>query len=147
MNQMLTKILILVTGIIFVVVGVYVYTNGEKLKKNCKEEATAVVVEIQSRIDSSSDNDTWEYYPILEYKVGDKTYQVEGPASHNENKYKVGQEVSILYNANNKKEYLIQGEKSHHKLLSIVFVAAGIITFILGIYYFITGHGLRVEIG
>ena len=61
-------------GVIFIVVGIYVLTNGANKSKRCTVETVGMVVEIKEERTTDSEGDyQYTYYPVIRYQAGDRT--------------------------------------------------------------------------
>ena len=125
----------IICGIIFILIGIFVSNINKKALNNCTIEAEATVVEIEEVRERSKNEDEmydYIYYPILEYKAGDKLLKVKHKTGSNPSKYEVGDKVTILYNENKVDEFIIKGDKNL-KYGPIIFIAIGIILIASGI--------------
>ena len=76
-------------------------------------ETTATIVRVDSEVETDTDGlETRYYYPVIEYKVDDKTYENRLPdsGSSNSTEYKVGDSVTITYNPENPNELSKKGK-------------------------------------
>ena len=128
------KIIFILAGVLFVVVGIFFLVKGNDKAKNCTEEAVGTIVDIRDDISSDEGEVTHTYYPIIEYKAGDKTIKKEANISTNEEfKYRVNDKIDILYNPNNVEEYMIKGDKSSN-IIGIVFIVLGALAAVGGVF-------------
>ena len=127
----MNRFLPLIAGIIFVGLGIFLYTHAEHLKKVCIANTQATIVDFDQEIDDESNNIS--YFPIIEYEVNGKKYNRRHTTADTTRKYSVGQKVSILYNPENPDEYYFEGDKSDNIVAYICIGVGGIVT-ILGIY-------------
>ena len=119
-----TGVLLFIVGIIFAVVGIFVLKQGDNLKARCTEETTGTIVDIVSERDHSSDSSDRVYYPVVEYKVGDRIVNQKSRSGQTPCPYYVGQQVTVYYNPNNVEEYFIEGD-STPMFIGIVFIVIG----------------------
>ena len=118
-------VMFLLVGLIFVVVGIFVLKQDEGLQQRCTEETIGTVVEVIRETSYDTDDgyvDT--YYPVIEYKVGDRTITKKSNIGESSSKYTVGQQIEICYNPNNVEEYFIKGDTSLD-LMGKLFIALG----------------------
>ena len=127
----MNRFLPLIVGIVFVGVGIFLYTHGAHLKKVCTSSNQATVVDFEQDIDNESNSIT--YYPIVEYEVNGKKYNSRYSTGDTTHKYSVGQKITILYNPDNPNEYYIEGDNSDNIGAYICIGVGGLVT-ILGIY-------------
>lgn len=131
------RFMVLIVGIIFLGVGVFLYFRNQNLIKNCTVEAVATVVDMKQEI--STDNDStnpYMYSPIIEYKAGEDTIRVTMDSSSSTPAYEINAQITILYNPNNTKEFIVKGEKTSG-IMSIVIMVIGVA---------LTGYGIKVAI-
>lgn len=126
MNTFTQKILVLVVGIIFIGVGIFMFIQHKNLVKNCTEEVKAVVVDMKEEFSSDDDEGRYIYYPIIEYKVGENNVRTTMSKGSSNPEYKLNDKVNILYNPNNTKEFIVKGDKSSN-IFSIIFIGLGVL--------------------
>ena len=127
------KIFVILFGIIFAGIGIFLLINGNELKKRCTAETVGTVVEIVREESTDSDGDMeYTYYPIIEYKAGDSVINRKSSAGSSSSKYNVNDKVDILYNPNKAEEFIIKGDNSSN-ILGIIFIVVGIIVAIFGV--------------
>ena len=128
------KIFVILFGIIFIVVGIFLLINGKQKAKRCTEEIIGTIVEIKE--ETSTDTNgviEYTYYPIIEYQVGEKTITKQSSTGSNTSKYNLNDKIDLLYNPNNIEEFIIKGDKSSN-YIGIVFIVLGTITFFVGLF-------------
>ena len=119
----------ILVGVIFLAVGIFMFVRDANLNKNCKKETQATVVDMEEEF--SADEDTeYMYYPIVEYKAGDRTVKAKMDQGSSTPAYDIGEKITILYNPENVEQFKVKGEK-----------ATGIISFVM------MGLGVLVTIG
>lgn len=142
------KILVVIIGLLFVGIGIFILVNGNEKNKRCTEETVGTVVEIKE--EKSRDDDggyKYTYYPIIRYQAGDRTITKQSSTSKSSSSsfsiggigfsssnstYNVNDSIEILYNPNNVEEFIIKGDKSYN-FIGIVFIFLGGLASILGI--------------
>ena len=136
--KFLKNVLPFIMGIVFIAVGVFSFINQNRLNNVCTEQVVGTVVEIiqESSYDSESNTTSYTYYPVVEYTAGSERVTERGSVGSNPSKYKVGDNVDILYNPSNISEFIISGD-STSMILSIVFAVAGVVLLIAGVVTFI----------
>lgn len=122
----------IIVGILFLVVGVFMYFKNNNLIKNCTVEAIATVVDMKQELDTDSNDTTYLYYPIIEYKAGENTVRVTMDSGSSTPRYNINDKITVLYNPNNTKEFIVKGEKGSN-IFSIVFMVLGAIVTVFGI--------------
>ena len=127
------KLLVIIFGIIFIGAGIFSIVKGNELVKKCTVETTATVIQLKE--ESSSDSDgliSYTYYPIIEYKVGERTITEQGITGSNPSKYNINDKVEILYNPDKAEEFIIKGDSSSN-WIGIIFIVVGVVVIIAGI--------------
>ena len=131
------RFIALIVGIIFLGVGIFMYIRNDNLIKNCTEETIATVVDIKQELSSDTDSATsYMYYPIIEYKVGENTLKVTMDSGSNTPEYNINEKITILYNPNKTKEFIVKGDKTGN-IFSIIFMTLGL---------FATGYGIKMAL-
>ena len=133
------KIFVIVFGIVFAAAGVFMLIKGNDMAKRCTAEVSGSVVEVIAERNDDTDSDStiviesYTYYPVIEYKAGDKRVNKKYNVGYGDkNKYKVGDRVDVLYDPNKVEDYLIKGDKSSN-VFGYAFIAAGALVAVLGI--------------
>lgn len=97
--------------ILFAVIAVGIgYANYRRLADKwevCTAKTQGVVVDFKSETSMSSSSKI--LFPIVQYYVDGKGYQVTSGSGTNRQKLKKGQDVTILYNPDNPLQIRIQG--------------------------------------
>ena len=121
-------------GSVFLIVGTFVISNGNRLEKNCTVEAVGTVVEINVETYSNSDGGfDYIYFPIIEYNVGERIVKKRGSDGSNPSKYVVNDRVEILYNPNNVEEFIVKGYKSPNLWGTVLIVLGALaLVFVIG---------------
>lgn len=130
------RFLAIIVGIIFLAIGIFMYVKNDTLIKNCTEEVKATVVDMKQDFSADEDGSSYTYYPIIEYKVGEDTIRVTMNSGSSTPAYDINEKITILYNPNKVKEFIVKGEKTS-SIFSIVFMALGI---------FVTGCGIKIAL-
>lgn len=126
----------IIFGILFIGVGIFMYFKNNNLVKNCTVEAIATVVDMKQELSTDSDGSSYLYYPIIEYKAGENTVRVTMDSGSSTPRYNINDKITVLYNPNNTKEFIVKGEKTSN-IFSIVFIILGVI---------VTGFGIKMAI-
>ena len=126
------KFIVIIVGLLFAAVGIYILKSGEDKVKRCTVEAVGTVVEIQEETTTDSDGTSITYHPVLSYKVEGKTIKSKSPVGTSNKKYNVNENVDILYNPNKPEEFIIKGDKSLN-IMGIIFVILGTLCAVAGI--------------
>lgn len=134
------RFLVLLVGVIFLAVGIFILVKNNRLAKECTEKAVAKVVDMETEINTDTDSASpYYYYPVVEYEAGGKKVTVRMDSGSSTPEYNLGEEVKILYNPNNVEEFIVEGEKGS-KIFSIVFIVLGGLVSLYGVKVAITGR-------
>lgn len=118
-----------ILGIIAIIVAIILLFVGKGKEKRCTVEIQANIVEVKEKInfDTEKSTSSYTYYPIIEYKIGDKTIRKDCKYLEKEyNTFKKGEKIDILYNPNNVEEFIIPKNKSLVYLAYFIFAFGGI---------------------
>ena len=127
------KIFIILFGLIFIGVGVFMLIKDNDLAKRCTASEEGTVVEIITEDSTDDDGFTqYTYYPVIQYTVDGKTVSKKSSSGSNPSKYNVNDKVDILYDPNKVEDYIIKGDKTT-SFLGVIFVVAGIAVAIIGV--------------
>lgn len=145
------KIFVILTGLLFVGIGIFLLVNGNAKNKRCTVETIGTVTEIKEDRSTDSNGDyTYTYYPIITYEVGEKVITKQsniGTAmgsnlrlnkhvsiSSEHSKYSVNDKIDILYNPDNVEEFIIKGETTNStNFIGIISIVLGSLAAILGV--------------
>ncbi|MBQ7171752.1 MAG: DUF3592 domain-containing protein [Clostridia bacterium] len=133
------RILVLLSGLVVIAAGIFLLAHGNAVKKRCTEPATGVVVENREREDIDEGVISTVYYPVIEFEADGKTVSVTGSSGQNPAKYRIGDQVELLYNPADPSEMLIRGETGVG-LFGIIAIVVGVIVSFVGIRIFIRGR-------
>lgn len=117
-----------IVGIIFLAAGIFLYYKNDYLVKNCTAKASATVVEMKEDFS----DDSYIYYPIIEYKVNEDNIRVVMDKGSNPPAYSINEKISILYNPNKTDEFIVEGDSSSN-IFSIIMMILGVA---------VTGYGI-----
>lgn len=130
------KFLPVLVGVIFLAVGIFMYFQNQRLAKVCTVEAEATVINMKEEMESDEDGMRYVYYPVIEYKAGSETVEVTMASGSNTPAYSINDKVTILYNPNKVKEFIVKGDKTSG-IFSYVFIGLGVL---------VTGCGVVVAL-
>ena len=130
------RFIVVIVGIIFLAISGFMYFKNKNLVKNCTVEATATVVDMKQEFNTDSDSSSYIYYPILEYKANDNTVRVTMDSGSSTPAYDINTKLTILYNPNKTKEFIVKGDNTSN-IYSIILGVIGIL---------LTGYGIKVAI-
>ena len=129
------RFLLLIVGILFLGISGFLYFRNQNLVKNCTVDAKATVVDMKQELSTDSDDtSSYLYYPIIEYQAGEKLIRATMDSGSSTPAYEIDEKITILYNPNKTKEFIVKGEHSSN-IFSIIFLVIGV---------FITGYGITV---
>ena len=127
------KILVILFGLIFAGIGVFILIKGNDLARRCTVSTEGTVVEIIT--EDSTDDDgftTYTYYPVIQYIANGKIVSKKSSSGSNPSKYNLNDRVDILYDPNKVEDYIIEGDKTT-SFLGIIFIVAGLAVAIIGV--------------
>ena len=127
------KIFVILFGLIFIGVGVFMLIKGNNLAKRCTASAEGTVVEIIT--EDATDDDgftTYTYYPVIQYIANGKIVSKKSSSGSNPSKYNLNDRVDILYDPNKVEDYIIEGDKTT-SFLGLIFIVAGLAVAIIGV--------------
>ena len=130
------RFIALIVGVVFIATAAFIYIRNQNLIKNCTEEVTAIVVDMESEFSSDNNGADYMYYPVVEYKVGDDTIRATMDKGSSMPAYDINEEITIKYNPNKVSEFIVKGD-STSSIFSIVFGVLGLL---------VTGYGIKVAI-
>ena len=120
-------------GLIFFIIGMVMRKKYKKKITECTSKTFGKIIDIVKR--SSSDGDgysSYNYYPVIEYMVGDMKFIKEYNIGNSSPKYGIGQNLEIYFNPEDYNEYYIGGDEMP-TVFSTVFIFAGIACMFIGI--------------
>lgn len=145
------KLIFITIGILFAIVGFYIFKKGDAKVKRCTAETQGTVVEIVEKTEKNQDGDyEYVYYPVISYQANNETvtkqssfgYSSQTKLNVSDNfaislshsKYRINDSIKVLYNPNNIEEFVLEGEKNNSYIMGIVFIILGSLVAILGIF-------------
>ena len=128
---MIKKIFVILIGVIFAGVGVYMLKQSDDLSERCTQEAIGTVVGVDEQLNDSSTSIEYTYYPVVQYTVGDHQITKEYSTGSGAPKYHEGQQINIMYDPQNEEDYVIVGDNNAN-FLGIIFTAIGIFVAVCG---------------
>ena len=111
-------------GAISFIVGICVLLNYKKKKREAIQTTYGVVTGVTS-MNGIGDNMMYDYYPTIDFYIGNERITVKSKFPVSNNKYKVGQKVLVHYNPNNPTEFYIDNN-TNQKIFGIVYTIVGI---------------------
>lgn len=119
----------LIISLFAVVAGIFCIFYPFYHKIVCKIPTTATVIDIQERWSRHSDDtrDHLVYYPVFQYWANEEMIVIEHNVSPSP--YQVGDQVEMLYNADNPQQYYIP----HSSGGNWVFLFGGAFFFLMGL--------------
>lgn len=130
------KLFVILFGVVFVGIGIFLMLKGNDMAKRCTAKATGTVVEVIEEEENNTDDAgyTYMYFPVIEYKAEEQTIsQKYSTGDGNQDKYKVGDKVDVLYDPNKPEDYLIKGDEKTSNIMGIVFIVMGAVVAVVGI--------------
>lgn len=113
--------------LIFLTIGTGMLSTESKKKKNYTQETTAKIKELKKKqVGKPGTPGSVRYYPVFEYRANGQFIRVESKVGSDKPKYKEGDEITIFYDPNSKKDFYIPGTKSAN-VIGSVFTGIGVI--------------------
>ena len=122
-----------VIGLALIILGYSMDVRSEDLEKQCTETADAVIVEIRSSSKNGSNTKRTTYTPIVEYKVGSKTYTHKVTNPGKKNTFSVGEIIEIHYDPDDPKTAYVDREATGSSIFSVVMYICGAIIMVFGV--------------
>ena len=91
------KFIGIIIGVIFIAVGAFMFFKNDSLAKNCTKESSATVVDMKEELSTDDDN-SYVYYPIIEYAANGENVRVTMSSGSSTPAYNIGDKIDILYN-------------------------------------------------
>ena len=127
------KIIVVLVGVLFLAVGIFMLAQGNDLAKRCTAETMGTVINLEKEESTDSDGYiSYTYYPIFEYQVGEKTISQKGRMGSSNPKYHINDTVELLYDPDKPEDFVIKGDKSSN-LMGIIFIVAGVALVAVGV--------------
>ena len=130
------RFLVLIVGIIFISISVFLYFKNEHLIKNCTVETEATVVDMKQELSNDDSSSMYTYYPIIEYQAEGNMLRETIDKGSSTPAYEIDEKITILYNPDKTNEFIVKGDNSSN-IFSIVFLFIGVI---------VTGYGIKIAI-
>lgn len=134
----------IVLGGLIVLIGILFHFNQKSFTESAKE-AKGVVIDIKEKYVSSnneslhqssrnSQNNNKEYFPIIKYKTkaGDEVTFTSIRGSRNINSYKIGEEVTVLYDPKQPIRARLKTKAMNYE--SFIFAGVGVLFIVFGIF-------------
>ena len=122
MNFTTAQFILLGFGAVFTVFGIVKYEAREKLFKR-DIRVKGLVVEIDAMVDSTINT---SYYPIVKFSTLQNDALTERyNLGFNPSTYKIGDTVTIIYNADNPKQFIIDDKDT--KVMGPVLIGIGLV--------------------
>ena len=113
-----------VTGIVFLIAGIVMKNNSQKIRERCTQKTIGKVIDI-AKIEMDRYDYTW--VPIFEYMVGERKFKKESRYGGVQNKYKIGQEIEVYYNPENPNDSYIGKEEGKSTGFFAIIIGATVI--------------------
>ena len=121
---MLTGIII---GITFWILGILIFISDYSKVRRCSEKAVAIIVDVIKekhwKYRKHGSGYETNYYPVIEFAVGDKKYRVKtGIKAYHSDTYKEGAELDIQYNPQNPSDLKLPGNSLRESVIGMGFM-------------------------
>ena len=118
----------LLVGVVFFAAGAWMTYTSIHRKGHCTEETMATIVDYEEH--ETTDHDTLtvdvSFFPVYRYHVDGKEYESIGTVGSGRKKYDIGDEVLIVYNPADPKEFEEPGDNKKS-------LGGGILALVIGI--------------
>ncbi len=133
--NLLLSVIFLGVSLIFIAVGIIIFSVNKYNQNRCTEEATAKVTDLLETTDNSVHNGrrrhNTTYSPVFEYVYKNVKYVTKSTASSNPPEYEIGETVKLMIDPDNPGKIFDPGSK----VVSLLgFIFGGIGVFMLIIY-------------
>ena len=118
-------------GVIFLGVGIALRCSFLRKEERLRARATGTVVEVVRREHRSSDGNSVNWYPIIEFDADGRTLSLECEDGGGRKSFYEGQRVEVLYDPDDPSCFRLEG-RSSVGLLGRVFVIVGLLCIALG---------------
>jgi hypothetical protein len=96
-------LIFIIVGMVVMIIGVVLFIKEKNFLKNCSS-TIGTVIGISKRISRSSNGRRTYYHPIIQFQTFNSTEELKSSVGTNPCSYKVGDQVEILYAADNPKK-------------------------------------------
>jgi len=127
--SLVVRIVFAAVGAIFMIVGIVSMVQSSQLRRLCTAEASGTVVELKEHRTKEKNRTKISYAPVVDYVFHEKNYRYVSNVSTNPSRYKVGDRVTVMVNADEPSQCYIQGDLAG-TILSLIFVGIGAALFI-----------------
>ncbi|MBR5372816.1 MAG: DUF3592 domain-containing protein [Oscillospiraceae bacterium] len=131
------RIVFAVVGAVFMIIGIVSMVQSAQMQKLCTAEASGTVVELKEHRTKEKKRTRISYTPVVDYTYNGQNYRYVSSVSTNPPRYKVGERVTVMVNADEPSQCYIQGDSAGTIICVIfiligaaMFVAFGIVTFV-----------------
>jgi hypothetical protein len=132
----LSPVYLILAGIALSAFGVFFYFHQQSFLEKA-QETTGRVTKIEqttrtSRTDGVS-RTVYEYRPVVEFALEGRGYTFRGDTSQSANAYAEGQEVAVLYNAENPSDAQIKSDS--RQMTNFLFMGGGVLMLLVGVVW------------
>jgi hypothetical protein len=127
-------------GAVFLIVSLAMGRSIARKKQECTMQTTAAVVSLDRRMGShhSGSMSSVSWYPTYEYYAGGQKIVRESNIGSGDQKFYVGQKVTLHYNPQNYTDYYVEEENAG--ILRLIFMIVGIVLLVCGVATVILGN-------
>ena len=107
--------------------GILIFISDYSKVKRCTEKASAIIVDVIKeehwKYRKHGSGYETNYYPVIEFAVGDKKYRVKtGIKAYHSDTYKEGTELDIQYNPQNPSDLKLPGNSLRESVIGMGFM-------------------------
>jgi len=132
--SLLLSVIFLGISLIFIAVGIVIFSVNKYNQNKCTEEVTAKVIDLLATADSSVHNGRRShditYSPVFEYTYKDVKYVTKSKTSSNPPEYEIGETVKLMIDPDRPRKIFDPGSKVV-SLLGFIFGGIGVLMLII----------------
>ena len=124
-------LLFLIFAFLMIGVGINILVKNRSLKTTCTEIIPGKITSIETQRSVKEDGSDIYHFPVVEYTVESINYRQRSTTGYTRCRHKVGDAVTVYYNALNPGKYYIKEDAAHHLFCGAAFIAFGVAILII----------------
>ena len=122
----------LLLGVIFTPIGIGVSKGTKKRIMRCTAKTNAKIIKIvtENIIHDYGNPAIYSYFPVIEYSVENESFQRMYNIGFKKDKYKIGEEIEIMYNPEKPEDFYFVGDNSGSKVGKVFSIIGPILLFL-----------------
>ena len=123
---------LLLLGVIFIPIGIGVSKGTKKRIMRCTAKTNAKIIKIVRENISVDLSNTaaYSYFPVIEYSVENENFQRMYNTGFKKDKYKVGEEIEIMYNPEKPEDFYFVGDNFGSKVGKVFSIVGVLLLFL-----------------